>query len=94
MTLFNESLSNEEYLLDTPFTVEELEQALRKLKMRKASGPDGLFAEHLKFGGQALLTWLLKILNSIIELEAIPDILKCGSIAPAKILWTRTTTGV
>ena len=38
---------------------------------------------HLKFGGQALLTWLLKILNSsIIELEAIPDILKCSSITP------------
>ena len=84
-SLFNESLLNKEYLLDNPFTVEELEQApkpLRKLKKRKASGQDGLFAEHLKFGGQALLTWLLKILNSIIELEAIPDILKCGSITP------------
>ena len=81
-SLFNESLLNKEYLLDTPFTVEELEQALRKVKKRKASGPDGLFAEHLKFGGQVLLTWLLKILDSIIELEAIPDILKCGSITP------------
>lgn len=81
-SLCNASLLNKEYLLDTPFTVEELEQALQKLKMRKASGPDGLFAEHLKFGRQALLTWLLKILNSIIELEAIPDILKCGSITP------------
>ena len=52
------------------------------LKMRKAWGPDGLFAEHLKFGGQAVLIWLLKILNSIIELKAIPDIFKCGSITP------------
>ena len=81
-SLYNASLSNEEYLLDTPFTVEELGQALRKLKMRKACGLDGLFAEHLKFGGQAVFTWLLNILNCVIELEAIPDILKGGSITP------------
>ena len=52
------------------------------LKMRKACGPDGLFAEHMNFGGQAVLIWLLKIFNSIIELEAIPDIFKCGSTTP------------
>ena len=50
--------------------------------MRKACGLDGLFAEHLKFGGQAVFTWLLNILNCVIELEAIPDILKGGSITP------------
>lgn len=50
--------------------------------MRKASEPDGLCAEHLKFGGQTSLTWLLKILNSIIKLEVIPDTLKHGSITP------------
>ena len=32
-SLYNASLSNEEYLLDTPFTVEELERALHKLKL-------------------------------------------------------------
>ena len=79
-SLYEASLANEEHLLDTPFTVEELELTLSKLKMRKASGPDGLCAEHLKFGGQALFTWLLKTL--IIELEAIPSTLKCGSITP------------
>lgn len=67
-SLYNASLSNEEYLLDTPFTIEELERALHKLKIRKACGLEGLSAEHLKFGGQAILTWLLKIFKSIIEL--------------------------
>ena len=33
----------------------------------------GLLAEHLKFGGQSLLIWLLKIL---------PNSFKCGSITP------------
>ena len=35
-SLYTTSLSNEEYLLGTPFTIEELEHAIRKLKMRKA----------------------------------------------------------
>ena len=38
-----------------------------KLKYRKAAGPDGLTAEHLKAGG--VIIWL------IVELEAAPDIL-------------------
>ena len=81
-SLYEASLANEEHLLDTPFTVDELGQAISKLKMRKAGGPDGLCAEHLKFGGQALFTWLLKTFNSIIKLEAIPSTFKCGSITP------------
>ena len=50
--------------------------------MRKACYLDGLLGEHLKFGGQAVLTWLLKFLHCIVELEAIPDIFKSGSITP------------
>ena len=81
-SLYNSSLSNEEYILDTPFTLEELMKAIDKLKMRKACGPDGMLAEHLKYGGQPLHTWLLKILNCIVELEVIPDMFKYGSITP------------
>ena len=57
-------------------------KAIDKSKMRKACGPDGVLAEHLKYGGQPLYTWLLKILNCIVELEAIPDMFKYGSITP------------
>ena len=41
-----------------------------------------MFAEQLKYGRQPLHTWLLKILNCIVELEAISDMFKCGSITP------------
>ena len=41
-----------EYLLDTPFTLEEVENAVHKLKPGKASGCDGLIGEHLIHGGQ------------------------------------------
>ena len=38
-SLFNESLLNEEYLLDTPFTVEELEQAPLEAEEEKSIWP-------------------------------------------------------
>ena len=45
------SLSNEEYILDVPFTLEEVAYAVNKLKTGKASGPDSISAEHLKLDG-------------------------------------------
>jgi hypothetical protein len=37
--LLPSSFKNEEYLLDVPFTAEEVHAAVRKLKGRKAAGP-------------------------------------------------------
>ena len=76
------SLSNEEHILDVPFTLEEVKCAVMKLKSRKCCGPDGLSAEHLKWGGDSLHLWLLGIVNSIIDLEEIPPLFKLGSICP------------
>ena len=42
-------------LLDTPFCAEEVAAAVRKFKSGKAAGPDGLLAEHLKWGGESVL---------------------------------------
>ena len=50
--------------------------------VRKAPGPDGLMAEHLKAGGEAVVIWLLRILNAIKELEVVLDVLKRGLIVP------------
>ena len=47
--LVSQSYQNE-MLLDTPFSAEEVSVAIAKLKSRKAAGPDGLMAEHLKAG--------------------------------------------
>jgi len=44
--LVSRSYQNEEMLLDTPFSAEEVSVAIAKLKSRKAAGPDGLMAEH------------------------------------------------
>ena len=73
---------NEEYLLDTPFEVEEVRLAIKRLKRNKAPGPDGLTAEHLQGGGECVVLWLTRIINRIVELEVIPNVLKVGLVVP------------
>ena len=50
-----QSLGMEDHLLDASFTAEEVSFAIRKLKRRKAPGPDNLMAEHLIEGVMLLL---------------------------------------
>ncbi len=68
--------------LDIAFTAEEVTKAVSRLQLRKAAGPDGLMAEHLRIGGDTLVIWLMNILNSIVELEAFPSFLKMGYLVP------------
>ena len=77
-----QSHKNEEYLLDVPFTAEEVSRAVSKLKKKKAPGPDSLLAEHLKAGGEAVVIWLMNILNATVELESVPTVLKRGVVVP------------
>ena len=76
------SIWNEEGLLDIPFSLEEVKGAITKLKRKKAAGPDGVVAEHLIAGGDAVSLWLKGILNAVIEMEKIPAVLKCGVVVP------------
>ena len=80
--LSSQSAENEEMLLDVPFSAEEVAAAVKRLKNRKAPGPDGLTAEHLKASGETSVIWLMNILNAVVELEEIPDILKMGVVVP------------
>ena len=73
---------NEEYLLDVPFTSDEVARAVRELKRKKSSGPDGPLVEHLKAGGDAVVIWLRNILNAVVELEGIPEVRKRGMVVP------------
>ena len=74
--------SNEEYILDVQFTLDEVVCAVKKLKPGMACGPEGISAEQLKWGGDSLYLWLLGIVNEILEMEEIPSSFKLGSICP------------
>ena len=76
-----DSLMNEEMVPDVPFTVEEVEGAVRCLQAEKAGSCDLLQPEHIKFGGHQLTVWLMQICNSIVELKDIPR-MKMWVISP------------
>ena len=92
--LDSRSVSNEEFVLDVPFSVEEVATAVRKLKGGKVAGPDGLTAEYLKEIGDVMVIWLVNILNAVVDLEVVPSTLKSGIVVPVVVriqyLWTAT----
>ena len=76
------SYSTNEMILDVEITEEEVTYAIQRLKLGKAAGHDGISSEHLRFGGQSLVKWLVKVFNSVLTHEQIPDCLKVGVIVP------------
>ena len=81
-TLYARSFSYDDQIVDTPFTTEEIEEAVKKLKCGKSGGVDGLQPEHIKYGGHSLILWLQRIFNAIVALEDIPPCLKLGVTVP------------
>ena len=62
-TLEATSIIQDDQILDAEILVEEVEVALRLLKLGRSKGADGLSAEHLIYGGTAIVLWLKKIFN-------------------------------
>ena len=68
-----------------PFSAVDLSGAVNRLKSRKVPGSDCLMAENLKAGGDVVITWLMKILNAVMDLEVVHEVLKSGVIVPQSI---------
>ncbi len=60
--------------LTEPFSKEELDRAIRKLKRGKAIGADKIPNEFLKQAGPIFKRKLLEVLNEVLRLEAIPEV--------------------
>ena len=56
-SLLSEFFQKEEAFLDVPFTIEEVEHAVNRMKL-KSAGLDSLTAEPLMYGGQSIIKWL------------------------------------
>ena len=60
--------------LQDPFTLSELNNALKTLKSGKAPGPGGIHNEFLAHPGNKLKNWLLQFLNLSFSTHSIPKI--------------------
>ena len=78
MSLLSASFQKEVFL-DVSFSNEEVTHAVQKMKLKKSAGPDN---QHLRYGGQSVVTWLTEILNSVVDTEHVPPSLKLGITIP------------
>ena len=68
--------------LETPFTTNEVQRAVNRLKSNKAYGYDRIGAEHVKYGGYMLTITLTMIFNLINQWEYVPLNFKRGIQVP------------
>ena len=80
--LLHRSRENLDFVLDTPFSSEEIDRVLHNLKPGKSAGYDLVQPEHLKYGGAALSLWIRQVVNAIIEFECVPESLELGIVIP------------
>ena len=76
------SLSHNDQILDTNISTEEIEIALRTLKLGRSKDADNLKTEHLLYGSRSIHLWLKRIFDAIIAFEEVPSCLKDGVIVP------------
>ena len=81
-SLLQRSYNESNVILQEEFSISEIHLAVKHLKCGKAAGPDGITAEHIKYGSPEVCQWLLKVFNRILSLEDIPFSLKEGIIVP------------
>ncbi len=46
---------------------------MQELKLGKAPGPDGITAEMLKYGGEIVVDWMIRICNLAWEQSKVPE---------------------
>ena len=87
--VFDDPFSSDETLIsvtpekmEPPFTPEEIQKASQKLKDNKATEPDGVHAEHLKYGSNQLFVNISETLNRTSETVEFPEHVRLGTLNP------------
>ena len=60
-------------IVNQPITENEVSSALRKLKNRKAAGPDGIVGELLKVSHEKIIDFLVLFFNTLFDRGIFPD---------------------
>ena len=81
VALYN-SMRDDDDFSDAPFTCDEVQRAIKTLNKGKACGADNISAEHLCYGGEAMVRILCTLYNMIRELEYIPKCFRVGLQVP------------
>jgi ribosomal protein L31 len=66
----------------TPFSTKEVADAIKVMTNNKAADSKGIMAEHLKYGGQLLVSILKEVFNIMITTTQYPAEFKLGQITP------------
>ena len=80
--LAKESLAQAPTALDLPWTEDEFDAALQRLRNGKAPGPDNIHAEFLRYGGPELHRALRLLFNEILLWEVWPERWCLGLVCP------------
>ena len=56
-----------------PISIEEVELAVRRLKLKKAAGPDGIISEILKYASTLVVPFFHRYLNKLFDSGTYPD---------------------
>ena len=69
--VFDEDTDN--YFLNRPISVEEVQFAIRKLKLKKSAGPDGIVGEMLKYACDKITPFFVRFLNALFDKGVFPE---------------------
>ena len=76
------SHDNDDTILNSPFSVDEVKKCIHKLKSNKCPGPDNIINEFLKYSPQNILELYTDIFNVILKCGVVPHQWCIGYIRP------------
>ena len=68
--------------LENPFTLQEIQTAIKRLQNNKSAGPDNIHAEQLKYAPDYIHAQIQHILNDMAATGTYPDEIKHGLLVP------------
>ena len=68
--------------IEQPITMEEVGKAVRGTKNNKSSGMDGVTNEMMKYGGESVVKWLVRVFNICWDKRVVPEDWQNACVVP------------